>query len=174
MTHDPSIYFLPLERAAFQKLKQGAFLKGLLTPFKGKGDMDVWASLCEGWRDQLIALAQQEILSQAQSFPFALLPVQLTMQSTGSGTSFLRWRNIDRSAMGVALWEEMMDSVLTPVHLLPALHAMEQQRLTLNMQISVLHMLARQAQECAAKMAYADAVYQKRVQQGCFINDEGE
>ncbi|CAK7032607.1 DUF3158 family protein [Saezia sanguinis] len=166
-------FFSPLEQAAFQKLKQGAFLKGLLKPFKGNRDMALWASQCEALRDQLMALAQQEILSQAQSFPFALLPVQLTMQSTGSGTAFLRWRNIDRSAMGVALWEEMMDSVLTPVHLLPALRAMEQQRLTLNMQISVLHMLARQAQECTTKMEYADAVYQKRINQGCF-NDEGE
>jgi hypothetical protein len=34
--------------------------------------------------------------------------VHLAQQSTGAGTTFLRWRNLDRSAMGVALWEELL------------------------------------------------------------------
>jgi hypothetical protein len=85
--------------------------------------------------------------------PFHLLPVELAQQTTGAGTTFLRWRKHDRSAMGVALWQELMASTSTPVNLLADLHAIELQRITLNMQISLLHTLGRQAQECASKAA---------------------
>ncbi|KPY54250.1 Uncharacterized protein ALO93_02863, partial [Pseudomonas amygdali pv. sesami] len=44
-------------------------------------------------------------------------------------------------------------------------HAMEQQRVALNMQISLVHSIGRQAAECAEKMAQADAVYAERLQQ---------
>src|SRR5690606_41839340 len=98
--------FRGLEQVDFQRLDQAAYLKGLLRPFKGKG-LEDWASQCVGLRDQLIALATQRILSQAQAYPFSLLGVQLSLQTTSSGTSFLRWRNLDRSRMGVALWQEI-------------------------------------------------------------------
>jgi hypothetical protein len=39
---------------------------------------------------------------------------------------------------------------------------MEAQRLVLNMQISLLHTLARQARECASKLAWAEAVSLRR------------
>ncbi|PDM35768.1 DUF3158 family protein, partial [Xanthomonas vasicola] len=70
---------------------------------------------------------------------FHLLSIELAQQSTGAGTAFLRWRRHDRSAMGVALWQELIASTNTPVNLLADLHAIELQRITLNMQISVLH-----------------------------------
>lgn len=65
--------------------------------------------------------------------------------------------------MGVALWQELIASTNTPVNLLADLHAIELQRITLNMQISVLHTLGRQAQECASKAGEADAVYLHRL-----------
>ena len=40
---------------------------------------------------------------------------------------------------------------------------MELQRIALNMQISLLHTLGRQAQECASKAAQAEAAYLRRV-----------
>ena len=33
-------YFHPLQQTAFMKLEQAASLKGLLKPFKGKGDLE--------------------------------------------------------------------------------------------------------------------------------------
>ncbi len=39
------------------------------------------------------------------------------------------------------------------------MHAIELQRITLNMQISLLHTLGRQAQECASKAAEAEDAY---------------
>ncbi|MBN0513769.1 DUF3158 family protein [Pseudomonas aeruginosa] len=132
-------------------------------PFKGKGDFEAWASQCFAMRDELIALAQRQVLEQACGHPFHLLSIELAQQTTGAGTVFLRWRRHDRSAMGVALWRELIASTSTPVNLLADLHAIELQRITLNMQISLLHTLGRQAQECASKAAQADDAYLRRL-----------
>ena len=159
-----SLRFAPLEQADFQRLEHAAYLKGLLKPFKGKGSLETWASQCTALRDDVIALAQQRILPQARAFPFSRLDVQLAQQATGAGTTFLRWRNHDRSSMGVALWESLLDRPATPASLIDDLYAMELQRIALNMQISLAHTLARQAVDCANKMAAAEAVYLRRVQ----------
>jgi len=156
-------YFQGLQQAAFMKLEHAASLKGLLKPFKGNGDLETWASQCFAMRDELIDMAQRQVLQQAVGHPFHLLPVELAQQTTGAGTAFLRWRKHDRSAMGVALWQELMASTGTPVNLLAELHAIELQRITLNMQISLLHTLGRQAQECASKAAKAEDTYLRRL-----------
>ncbi|AAF84587.1 DUF3158 family protein [Xylella fastidiosa] len=158
-------YFRPLQQTAFMRLEHAASLKGLLRPFtfKGKGSLEDWANQCFAMRDELIGLAQRLVLQQAAGHPFHLLPVELAQQATGAGTTFLRWRRHDRSAMGVALWQELMASTSTPVNLLADLHAIELQRITLNMQISLLHTLGRQAQECASKAAAAEAAYLRRL-----------
>ncbi|OWB29456.1 DUF3158 family protein [Xanthomonas oryzae pv. oryzicola] len=154
--------FAPLQQADFRRLRQAASLKGLLQPFKGKGPLDAWASECHALRDDLMDLAQQRVLAQANRYPFLLLPVQLALQNTGAGTRFLRWRRHDRSAMGVALWRELMESAATPQGLLDDLHAIEVQRVVINMQVSLLHTLGRQAQECADKLGHADACLMRR------------
>lgn len=162
MTGRPPSRFAPLEQADFLTLEHAAFLKGLLKPFKGKGSLEDWASQCFALRDNLIALAQQRILTQATDYPFRLLPVQLAQQTTGAGTSFLRWRKPDRSAMGVALWRDLIASPSTPDHLIGDLYAMEAQRVVLNMQISLVHSIARQALEAADKVSQAEVDYQRR------------
>ncbi|GHU04825.1 integrase [Betaproteobacteria bacterium] len=155
--------FTALEQTDFQKLEQAAYLKGLLRPFKGKGALATWASQCLSLRDGLMALAQTHVLPQARRYPFSLLPVQLAQQNTGAGTTFLRWRKLDHSSMGVALWEELLASAATPTPLIDDLYAIEQQRIVLNMQISLLHTLARQAMDCASKMEKAGALYERRI-----------
>lgn len=156
-------YFRALQQTAFMRLEQAGSLKGLLKPFKGKGDLEDWASQCFAMRDELIGLGQRHVLQQAIGHPFHLLPVELAQQTTGAGTTFLRWRRHDRSAMGVALWQELMASTGTPVNLLADLHAIEFQRITLNMQISLLHTLGKQAHECAGKAAEAEDAYLRRL-----------
>jgi len=158
--------FTPLEQADFQRLEHAGYLKGLLQPFepfKGKGSLETWASQCMALRDDMIGLAQRRVLPQARAYPFSLLDVQLAQQTTGAGTTFLRWRNLDRSSMGVALWEALLTDPATPASLIDDLYAMEQQRIVLNMQISLLHTLGRHAQECASKAAQAEAAYLRRV-----------
>ena len=156
-------YFRPLQQPAFMRLEHAASLKGLLKPFKSKGDLEVWANQCFAMRDELIALSQRQVLAQACGHPFHLLPIELAQQTTGAGTAFLRWRRHDRSAMGVALWQELMTSTSTPVNLLADLHAIELQRITLNMQISLLHTLGKQAQECVSKATEAEDAYLRRL-----------
>jgi len=154
-------YFTSLAPADFQQLAHAGYLKGLLNPFKGKGELEVWASQCSALRDDLITLAEERILTQARSYPFNLLPIQLAQQVTGAGTTFLRWRNLDRTSMGVALWERCIESKTTPNVLINDLFALEQQRIVLNMQISLTHSLTRQAGNCASKIARAEGIYQR-------------
>ena len=155
--------FIPLAQADFQRLEHAGYLKGLLQPFKGKGSLETWASQCMALRDELITLAQRQVLPQARAYPFNLLDVQLAQQTTGAGTTFLRWRNLDRSSMGVALWEALLANPATPASLIDELYAIELQRIVLNMQISLTHSIARQALECASKAAQAEAAYLRRV-----------
>lgn len=155
--------FAPLEQADFQRLEHAGYLKGLLMPFKGKGPLDTWASQCQALRDGLVVLAQRRVLTQARAYPFSLLGAQLAQQTTGAGTAFLRWRNQDRSAMGVSLWEALLAQRSTPASLIGDLYAIERQRVVLNMQISLTHSIARQALECASKLAHAEAVYLHRM-----------
>ncbi len=155
--------FIPLGQADFQRLEHAGYLKGLLQPFKGKGSLEAWASQCMALRDELIVLAQRQVLPQARAYPFNLLDVQLAQQTTGAGTTFLRWRNLDRSAMGVTLWQELIANVATPPSLLNDLYVLEQQRIVLNMQISLLHTLGRQAQDCANKAAQAEEIFLRRL-----------
>lgn len=161
MTASPPIShstrFVTLEQADFQRLEHAGYLKGLLQPFKGKGSLETWASQCAALRDDVIGLAQRRVLPQARAYPFSLLDVQLAQQATGAGTTFLRWRNLDRSSMGVALWEALLANPATPASLIDELYAIELQRIVLNMQISLTHSIARQALECASKAAQAEA-----------------
>lgn len=156
-------YFRALEQPDFLRLEHAAYLKGLLRPFKSKGTLEDWASLCFGLRDGLIALAQHQVLPQASGHPFHLFPVELAQQRTGAGTTFLRWRRPDRSAMGVGLWQGLVGNPLIPANLLDDLLAMELQRVALNMQISLLHTLGRQALDCASKMGQAEDAYLDRL-----------
>jgi hypothetical protein len=151
-----------LEQADFLRLKHAPSLKGLLKPFKGKGEWEAWASECEALREGVIALAQR-VLTQATAYPFNLLPVVLAQQTTGAGTTFLRWRMFDRSAMGVALWEALMASPNTPAALVHDLYALELERIALNLQVSLTHAIAREARECARKAARAETLYRRRI-----------
>src|SRR5258708_19246469 len=102
-----SRHFAPLEQADFLRQKHAGYLKGLLKPFKGKGQLEIWASQCNAMRDDLIGLAQRRVLSQARGYPFNRFAVQLAQQATGAGTPFLRWRNPHLSAIPVSLWQQL-------------------------------------------------------------------
>lgn len=157
----PPRFFDPLEATDFQRIEHAASLKGLLKPFKGKEALLTFAGECETARAALIQRAQR-LLAQATAYPFSMLSVALTQQTTAAGTSFLRWRNTDRSAMGVALWTALIDDPATPLQMLDELFALEVERVALNMQVSLTHTLARQARACAEKMTYAESIYQRR------------
>ena len=150
----------PLEQAAYARLQQAGSLKGLLKPFKSKGELVEFSEQCSALRDSLIVLAQR-LLSEATAYPFSLLPVVLAQQTTEAGTAFLRWRSA--SAMGVSLWADLINARSTPVSLLQDLYELELQRVVLNMQVSLTHSIARLATQSAQKMAQAESVYRRRI-----------
>ncbi|MFJ5299242.1 DUF3158 family protein [Pseudomonas sp. NPDC088368] len=157
--------FEPLQHEAFISLQHAPSLKGLLKPFKGKGGMLQLAEQCRSLETALNALAQENIHAQANRYPFTLLPVRMTLQRAASGTVFLRWQDTGTRMMGVGVWTNIFQASKTPDFLLHDLHQMELQRIALNMQISLVHTIGRQATECAEKMAQADAVYAQRLDQ---------
>ncbi|WP_248801071.1 DUF3158 family protein [Pseudomonas sp. MWU13-2105] len=157
--------FQPLQHTAFQALEYTAFLKGLLKPFKGKGELVEFGDACSQLTGSLIELAIKGVLAQAERYPFTLLPIRLTRQPTGAGTVFLRWSRVDRSKMGVDLWAELIRDERTSINLVPDLYALELQRIVINMQISLTHSISRQAFLCACKVEAADEVYRQRMDQ---------
>jgi hypothetical protein len=163
--HDSYVprFFAPLGPPDFHRLKHAASLKGLLKPFKGKGDILHWASDCEALRDGLIALAQR-LQGDAAQYPFSARSISLARQTTGAGTAFLRWRNADRSAMGVSLWRQAMQAPTMPASLVQEFYLLELQRIALNMQISLMHTLARQALDCAKKFEEAETVFRRLIE----------
>lgn len=155
--------FQPLQQTAFSALEHAAFHKGLLKPFKGKGELMQFGEACSQLVSSLVLLATEEVLAQAERYPFTLLPIRMTRQSTGAGTVFLRWGRMDRSKMGVDLWGELVLDDRTPASLVSELLAMELQRITINMQISVVHSISRQVFLCASKIDVAEQIYQQRI-----------
>ncbi|WP_183142030.1 DUF3158 family protein, partial [Pseudomonas amygdali] len=130
--------FQPLQQDAFSTLQHAPFLKGLLKPFKGKGGMLQLTELCRSLEDDLNALAEDQVLAQANTHPYTLLPVRMVRQRTSAGTVFLRWQEMGTRQMGVNVWSSLLTDPRTPESLLQDLHAMEQQRVALNMQISLI------------------------------------
>nr|WP_109374646.1 DUF3158 family protein [Pseudomonas aeruginosa] len=102
---------------------------------------------------------------QVGGTPFTLLPARLIEQRTSARTTFLRWQHIATRRMGVGVWSEMLRQDKTPEYLLQDLYEMELQRITLNMQISLIHSIGKQAAECAEKMGQAEAEFMGRLQQ---------
>lgn len=134
--------------------------------------MDHLAEQCRSLEADLNALAEEHVLLQANRYPFTLLPVRMTRQRTSAGTVFLRWQEMGTRQMGVGVWATLIGAPRTPEYLVQGLYDMELQRIALNMQISLVHTIGRQAAECAEKMAQAESVYRNRL--NLFSTPSGE
>lgn len=145
-------------------LEQATSLKGLLRAFKGKGELTTLVDSCIALRDELIHQTLPQKVACARVSPLHLLPVQLSSQSTGAGTTFLRWRRVDRTAMGVAQWQALLLAPSTPDALVPTLYRLEQQRVLLNAQISLTHALMHLARTTTDKLTLAERTYEQRLQ----------
>ncbi|WP_052448369.1 DUF3158 family protein [Pseudomonas rhodesiae] len=141
-------------------LEQIASLKGL---FKGKGQLLALAEACLTVRDEMIQQSLPALLNRARISPLHLLPVHLTRQATAAGTTFLRWRRVDRAAMGVAQWQALLLAPITPAVMVPTLYQLERQRILLNAQISLTHSLAQLAHSTLDKLAHAERIHQQRL-----------
>ncbi len=142
---------------AYRQLEHAASLKGLLKPFKGKGELEHLAQVARDIEAQLCRL-MEAVIQQAGRPPYSLLGIRLVLQNTSAGSTFLRWRTRDFSRMGVAVWERHMANPTLPQDVRDGLYRFECERIALNLQMSVVHSLFRQASTCAIKMASAEQV----------------
>lgn len=149
---------MPLEALtpdAYRQLEHAASLKGLLKPFKGKGELEHLAQVAREIEAQLCRL-MEAVVQQAGQPPYSLLDIRLVLQNTSAGSTFLRWRTRDFARMGVAVWERQMSNKVLQQVVREELHQFECNRIALNLQMSVVHSLYRQASTCAIKMASAE------------------
>ena len=140
---------------AYRQLEHAASLKGLLKPFKGKGELEQLAQVAREIEAQLCHL-MEAVVQQAGQPPYSLLDIRLVLQNTSAGSTFLRWRTRDFARMGVAVWERQVRKQNLPQAVREGLHRFECERIALNLQMSVVHSLYRQASTCAIKMASAE------------------
>jgi hypothetical protein len=146
--------FEALTPEAYRKLEHAASLKGLLKPFKGKGELEHLAQVAREIEAQLCHL-MEAVVQQAGHPPYSL-DIRLVLQNTSAGSTFLRWRTRDFARMGVAVWESHICNTSLPQAVRERLHRFECDRIALNLQMSVVHSLYRQATTCAKKMASAE------------------
>lgn len=147
--------FEALTPTAYRQLEHAASLKGLLKPFKGKGELEHLAQVAREIEVQLCHL-MEAVVQQAGQPPYSLLDIRLVLQNTSAGSTFLRWRTRDFTRMGVAVWERQVGNQTLPQAVREGLHRFEGERIALNLQMSVVHSLYRQATTCAIKMASAE------------------
>ena len=151
---------MPLETLtpdAYRQLEHAASLKGLLKPFKSKGELEYLAQVARETEAQLRRL-MEAVVQQAGQPPYSLLDIRLVLQNTSAGSTFLRWRTRDFARMGVAVWERQVSNMALPQVVREGLYRFECERIALNLQMSVVHSLYRQASTCAIKMASAERV----------------
>jgi hypothetical protein len=149
------IPFEALTPDAYRQLEHAASLKGLLKPFKGKGELEHLAQVAREIEAQLRHL-MVAVVQQAGQPPYSLLDIRLVLQNTSAGSTFLRWRTRDFARMGVAVWERQVGNQTLSQVVREGLHRFECDRIALNLQMSVVHSLYRQASTCAIKMASAE------------------
>lgn len=147
-----------LSADAYREFEQGASLKGLLKPFKGKGDLQQFAETILRLRTQVAGLMGGMLTIMAQP-PFSLLDLRLVVQHSASGTDFLRWRSPDFQRMGVQVWQQAMALPHLAPSLREALYQLEVNRLTLNLQMSSLQSLYRQAETGVSKLHAAESIF---------------
>ncbi|MEE5086738.1 DUF3158 family protein [Pseudomonas marginalis] len=155
MTPIQPMPFEALTPDAYRQLEHAASLKGLLKPFKGKGELEHLAQMAREIEAQLCDL-MEAVVQQAGQPPYSLLGIRLVLQNTSAGSTFLRWRTRDFTRMGVAVWERQICNKVLPQVVREGLRRFECNRIALNLQMSVVHSLYRQATTCAIKMDSAE------------------
>lgn len=144
-----------LSTDAYREFAQGASLKGLLKPFKGKGELQQFADTILRLRTQVAELMGVMLAIMAQP-PFVLLDLRLVIQHSATGTDFLRWRSPDFQRMGVQVWQAALLHPQLHPELRQALYQLETNRVVLNLQMSSLQSLYRQASTGVSKLEAAE------------------
>lgn len=166
-----------VEQASYRDIKHASYLKGLLKPFKGKGELvDMERQMLEAQSG--IADLMNQVIDIWAKPPFALLQIDARLQPSTSGSHHLRWRTRGRGTkMGVGVWSNSMLSERTPVEVLDELYWFEVLRIRYNMQMTCIQFMINQARECQVKLQDAELVLQQahllRTKSGSMVKHGG-
>lgn len=142
----------------YKMLAYVSSLKGLLKPFKSKGELELLESNARSVREMMEPLMQR-LIQSARRYPVRQLPLIFTVGPAPSGANFLRWRNQQNNKSGTPAFSNLISDPKIPQRARDALLEIERDRIVFNMQMSVLTFIIRQARECQEKMEQAEKLY---------------
>jgi len=147
--------YAALAHEDYNPIAYKASLKGLLKPFKGKGDLMQLENNMKDAREALRVI-QQRLIQSATYYPVGLLPIMLTLCPAPSGAWFLRWRNQQNNKSGLPALSGLIQNKSLPISARDILLEIEKDRIVFNMQISALTFISRQARDCQEKFQLAE------------------
>lgn len=101
---------------------------------------------------------QTLIVHRAWRWPLQQVPLMLCRGPARSGAVFLRWRNQQNNRSGMPGWAALMQDPTQPLAVRQSLLAIEHDRITFNMQMSIKSFISRQLRECTAKLSAANNI----------------
>lgn len=161
MMNNPITGYQSLADEDYKMLAYVSSLKGLLKPFKSKGELELLESNARSVREMMQPLMQR-LIQSARRYPVRQLPLIFTIGPAPSGANFLRWRNQQNNKSGTPAFSNLIGDPKIPQRARDALLEIERDRIVFNMQMSVLTFIIRQARECQEKMNQAEMLYQGR------------
>lgn len=142
----------------YKHLAHNSSLKGLLKPFKGKGDYQELEGIAREAQNKLLVMMKR-MVTLTEIHQIAHQRMTLRMHRAESGQNYLRWRTFHNSASspsGDKLWQKIVGDQLTSPQVKNNLLILERQRIAINMQAACVHSMLRQALQGQNKLALAE------------------
>lgn len=139
-------------------------IKGLLKPFKSKGDMQNLLHNLLQAREDLKSIHKKLTRSAQSSFPVKYYPILFRESKSQSGASFLRWRNHQNNRDGMPVLIKLFEDENTTDKAKEIFREMEIDRISFNMQMSILSSMIRQVRDCIQKINDIDELYTRTKQ----------
>lgn len=157
--NNPAGGYQPLADEDYKMLAYISSLKGLLKPFKSKGELELLERNAHSAREMMEPLMRR-LIQSARRYPVRQLPLIFTLGPAPSGANFLRWRNQQNNKTGTPAFCHLIGDPKVAQRARDALLEIERDRIVFNMQMSVLTFIIRQARECQQKMEQAQRLHQ--------------
>lgn len=134
-------------------------IKGLLKPFKGKRELEILLENLLQAREDLKPIHKKLVRSAQSSFPVKYFPILFRESKSQSGASFLRWRNHQNNKDGMPVLINIFENKDTSDKAKEIFREMEIDRISFNMQMSILSTMIRQVRDCIKKIDDIDDLY---------------
>lgn len=155
--HEPS---LETAHDLYKHLAHDSSLKGLLKPFKGKGDYEELVELVRSAQNKLQVI-MKHLVTLTEHQQIAHRRMTLRLHKSASGQYYLRWRtfgNTANTASGDELWKQVVSDPLTAPVTKRNLLVLEKQRIALNLQAACVQSMLKQALQGRTKVVAAESL----------------